>query len=414
MRGRRVVPEQSQHRVAITGLGAISALGQSARHFWDAMMAGRCGIGPLTGVAGGDLGGRVAAQVTGFEPHAHFDERRVPFLDPFAQYALVAAAEAIADAELCITDEISAHTAVVLGSGAGGDTTVNQCASRLYGPHAACPHPLTIPRAMLNAAVSHIAIEHGITGPAFAVSSACASATHAIAQAFALVQSGVVSVAITGGSEACLTYGTIKAWEALRVLAPDTCRPFSRGRRGMVLGEGAGVLVLETLAAAQARGARIYAELAGVGMSADAAEIVQPSIDGTARAMTLALANAHLSPDEVDYVNAHGTGTLLNDKTETEALHRVFGAHARTIAVSSTKSMHGHAMGASGALEAIATVLAIHEGAVPPTANYAGRDADCDLDYTPDAAREMPVEAALSNSFAFGGLNGVLAFRHHA
>jgi nodulation protein E len=250
-----------------------------------------------------------------------------------------------------------------------------------------------------------------LRGPTFAVASACASANHAIIQAAQMIRYGMADAAITGGTEACLTFGAIRAWEAMRVLADDTCRPFSANRRGLVLGEGAAIFVLESLEHAQARGAVILAELAGIGMTADATDIVMPSAEGGARAMSQALADAGLAPQDVDYINAHGTGTLANDPTETRAIHLAFGAHADRLAVSSTKSMHGHALGASGALELVAVIGALRDGVVPPTANLDKPDPACDLDYVPNTAREMPVRAALSNSFAFGGLNAVLALK---
>lgn len=400
---------EAPHRVAVTGLGTVSALGTNTEQFWAALQDGRSGISPVTKIAGEELKTGIAAEVRDFDARRHFDQRRLNLLDPFAQFSLVAAAEAIAGAGLENPDSLGPDTAIILGTAFGGDTAVNEGAYQLYGSNHGKIHPMTIPRAMNNAAVSHIAIRHGITGPAFTVSSACASAAHAIGQAFWMVRQGVVSTAITGGSESCLTLGTLKAWEALRVMAPDTCRPFSRDRKGMVLGEGAGILVLESLDAARARGADILAELAGFGMSSDAQDIVQPSCEGAARAIDACLRDAGLSCDDIDYVNAHGTGTKVNDVIETRALHRVFNGHAADISVSSTKSMHGHAMGAAGALEAVATVLAVRNGVVPPTANYSEPDPDCDIDYTPNEARETPVRAAISNSFAFGGLNAVLA-----
>jgi nodulation protein E len=397
------------HRVVVTGVGTVSALGNNADEFWHALQDGRCGVGPATKVSGEQLQTGVTAEVRDFDACRHFDKRHLAQLDPFAQFALVSAAEAIMGAGLANPDALGADTAIIMGSAFGGDTAVNDAACRVYGGHNERVHPMTIPRAMTNAAVSHIAIEHGITGPAFAVSSACASAAHAIGQAAWMVRQGIVSSAITGGSESCLTRGTLKAWEAMRVLAPDTCRPFSRDRKGIVLGEGAGILVLESLDAARSRGAEIVAELAGFGMSTDAQDIVQPSCEGAARAITACLRDAGLTGEEIDYVNAHGTGTKLNDVVETCALRRVFNGHAARLSVSSTKSMHGHAMGAAGALEAVATVLAIRHGVIPPTVNYSEPDPECDMDYTPNAARDFPIRTAISNSFAFGGLNAVLA-----
>jgi nodulation protein E len=254
-------------------------------------------------------------------------------------------------------------------------------------------------------------MEHGITGPSFTVASACASANHAIGIAFHMVRSGAVDVAVTGGTEATITFGTMRGWDALRVMAPDTCRPFSRDRKGMVLGEGAAVAVIESLERARARGAEILAELVGFGMSSDAGDIVLPSAEGAAAAIKGCLADAGLAPEDIDYINAHGTGTAANDITETKAIHAVMGDHAKRLAVSSTKSMHGHALGAAGALELAATVIALREGFIPPTANFTEADPQCDLDYVPNQARQQRIDVAMSNSFAFGGQNAVLALR---
>jgi nodulation protein E len=254
-------------------------------------------------------------------------------------------------------------------------------------------------------------MELGITGPVYTVSTACASSNHAIGLAFQMVRGGMVDLAIAGGSDAPFSLGLLKAWDAMRVVAPDTCRPFSHDRRGLILGEGGAMLVLEPLEAAQARGARTSVEIAGFGMSADAHHITQPSSEGPAQAMRAALEDGALHPDQIGYINAHGTGTSLNDVTETRAIRQLFGRHADRIAVSATKSMHGHALGAAGALEAIATIQALTTGVVPPTANYTGPDPECDLDVVPNCSRNLAVECALSNSFAFGGLNAVLAFR---
>jgi nodulation protein E len=266
---------------------------------------------------------------------------------------------------------------------------------------------------MANAGASHVSMEFGITGPAYTISSACSSASHAIGLAFRMVRNSEVEMAIAGGSEAPFSLGFLKAWEAMRVIAPDTCRPFSRDRRGMILGEGSAMLVLEPLEAARARGARVHAEIVGFGMSSDAHHITQPTVEGPARAMRAALRAAGLCPQQVGYINAHGTGTPANDPTETRAIHEVFGAHANPPAVSSTKSMHGHALGAAGALEAVATILALREGVLPPTANFTAPDPECNLDVIPNQARQAGVEFALSNSFAFGGLNAVLVFRRY-
>jgi nodulation protein E len=293
----------------------------------------------------------------------------------------------------------------------GGQSTEDTGFREVYKLRHNRVHPLTIPKTMANAGASHISMEFGITGPAFTISTACSSSGHAIGQAYWMLRSGMVDLAITGGSEAPFSFGILKAWEAMRVVSPDTCRPFSRDRRGMILGEGAAMFVLEPLEAARARGAPVHAEIIGFGMSSDAAHITQPSAEGAAKAICLALRDAGVCPEQIGYINAHGTGTAANDPTETRAIRMMFGAHAERLAISSTKSMHGHTLGAAGALEAAATILALRKGILPPTANYNLPDPDCDLDVVPNRSRPASIEYALSNSFAFGGLNAVLAFR---
>jgi nodulation protein E len=404
------------HRVAITGLGCISALGNDVPSFWGAIKEGRSGIGPVAAIPHQQLNIRVAAEVKNFDPAQHFEERKLLLLDRFSQFALLAAREAVKSSGIAFKDELARDSAVIIGTGAGGMNTLEDAYARLHGHNGSSSRqiPLTIPRLMVSAAASHVTMEFGITGPSFAVSSACSSANHAIGEAFWMVKTGRARAAIAGGSEACVTLGTMKAWEALRVLAPDTCRPFSGGRKGMVIGEGGGVAVLERMDDAKARGAVILAELAGFGMTADAGDIVQPSDAGAAGAMTKALNDGGIDPGDVGYVNAHGTGTLANDATETRALKLAFGNHVRKLMISSTKSMHGHVLGGAGAIELVATVMALKDGVIPPTANYQRPDPACDLDYVPGAAREAQVGAALSNSFAFGGLNAVLAFKKAA
>jgi nodulation protein E len=402
------------NRVVITGLGAVSPIGLSTQAYWAALVAGRSGFGPPTIFAADRLNTKVVAEVKGYVPADHFDVRQIGFLDRVSQLAVVAAREAIAQAGLSFRDGLGERTAAIIGSGIGGQTTQDDNFKRIYAENATRVHPLIIPRTMPNAPASQISMFFGIKGPTYAVSTACASATHSIGQAFHLVRAGAVTCAVAGGAEAQLTTGTVKAWEAMRILAPDACRPFSIDRKGMVLGEGAAILVLETLDHAAARGADILGEIVGFGMSADAGDLTAPDPDGMVRAMTATLADAALAPDAIDYVNAHGTGTTANDATETAALHTAFGGHARRLAISSTKSMVGHALGAAGALEAVAVVMAIRDGVVPPTMNYLGPDPACDLDYVPNAARRKPLRTALSNSFAFGGLNAVLAMRRFA
>ncbi len=399
-------------RVVITGMGSISALGHDAPTCWQAMREGRSGIGPISAVQPELLKAPIAAEVRGFDPLQHFDEKKLILLDRFSQFALVAAREAVAQSGLDFrSNGLGDTTAVVIGTGVGGENTNDQASRRLYADNNPRLHPLTIVRLMANAPASQISIEFGLRGPAFAVSSACASANHAMAQAFHMVRSGMADTAVTGGTEACITYGVAKAWEAMRVLAEDTCRPFCKQRRGLVLGEGAGIFVLEEYEHAIQRGATILAEFAGAGMSSDAADIVFPSRDGAANAIQRALTDARMNADDVDYINAHGTGTPANDPTETAAIRQVFGTHADALAVSSTKSMHGHALGAAGAVELVAAIGALRDGVIPPTANFIDPDPECDLDYVPNIAREKPVRAALSNSFAFGGLNAVIALR---
>jgi nodulation protein E len=325
---------------------------------------------------------------------------------------MVAAREAAVQSGLRWAENgLGERTAVIIGTGAGGQCTHDEQAKRLYAQASPRAHPLTILRVMANAPASQVSIEFGITGPTFGITSACASSNHALSQAFAMVRSGQVDAAFAGGTEACITYSTMKAWEAMRVMADDACRPFSRQRRGMVLAEGAGMFVLESFEGARARGAEILAEIAGCGLSADAGDVVFPSDAGAARAMSRALDDAGLNAQDIDYINAHGTGTPANDPTESRAIRRALGAHAERVAISSTKSVHGHALGAAGAIELIAAINALRFGVVPPTTNFLEADPDCDLDYTPNVARERRVGAALSNSFAFGGLNAVLALR---
>ncbi len=400
-------------RVVITGMGAICALGHNAREVWAGIREGRSAIAPLTGFEDQtDLRVRVAAQVRDYDPARHFDPKKLILLDRVSQFSIIAAREAVAQAGLKFRErDLSARTACVIGTGTGGEQTNDECSKRLYGEGNPRMHPLSIVRRMMSAPASQVSIEFGITGPTFVTSSACASANHALASAFALVRSGLCDVALAGGTEACITLGVLRAWEAMRVLADDTCRPFCKQRRGLVLAEGAGMYVLEDFDHARARGAEILAEFAGAGMSADAGDIVLPSADGAASAMQAALNDAKLNPCDIDYINAHGTATPANDPTETRAIRKVFGEHSNSLAVSSTKSVHGHALGAAGALELLAAIQALRDQVVPPTANFIDPDPECDLDYVPNTPREREIRAALSNAFAFGGLNAVVALK---
>jgi nodulation protein E len=400
-------------RVVITGLGIISPLGLNLPDNWRALSEGRPAIRPLDSVDVSRVPMKPmnAAQVRGFDAEKHFEAGREAYLDRFAQFSVVAAREALRDSGLALTAALRENGAVVCGSAVGGQSAIEAGFEDLYVSGRGRVHPLTIPKTMANAGASQICMDLGFTGPTYTVSTACSSANHAIGQAFRLVRDGEAEIALTGGSEAPFVIGILKAWEAMRVIAPDTCRPFSKDRKGMILGEGGAMMILEPLEAAKARRARIYCEICGLGMSSDAHHLTQPLVAGPARAMRGALRDAGMAPEEIGYINAHGTGTPGNDPVESQAIRAVFGAHADKLAVSSTKSMHGHALGAAGALEAVATALALHHGILPPTANYNERDPECDLDYIPNQPRQMKVEAALSNSFAFGGLNAVIAFR---
>jgi nodulation protein E len=396
--------------VVVTGYGCVSALGVGVEPFWQALAAGRSGCGMIVPEFADDGIERLAA-VAPFRWEDHFAESEVRLLDRNAQMALIACREAVAGAKLFFAGDGGRNAAALIGSAIGGFSTLEEGYHRLFGLKKDRLHPLMIPRLINNAAASHVAIACGVMGPVMSISSACSSSNHAIGEAFTMIRSGRVDTALAGGAEACVTWGCLKAWEALRVLARDALRPFSARRGGLVLGEGAGILVLEARDHAVARGAEILAEIIGYGTSADAADMVHPSDEGAALAMTRALADAGIRPEEIDYVNAHGSGTVVNDATETRAVKRVFEGHAAKLAISSTKSMHGHALGASSALEAIATIKAMRTGIIPPTANYLGRDPDCDLDYVTEGPRRQSVRTAISNSFAFGGLNAVLCLR---
>jgi nodulation protein E len=390
-------------------MGVVSPLGTSVAPFAESLREGRSAIAPIANITGENLTVAVGAQVHEDIFTGNFDPKEVSLLDRTTQLVLLAGRQAIGASGLKFDNGLGPRSAVVIGTGAGAGGAIEENYYRLYVERNRRAHPMVVPRVMLNAPASHLTMEFGISGPSFVVASACASANHAIGLAFHMVRSGMVDVAVTGGAEACMTYGCLKGWEALRVMAPDTCRPFSRERLGMVMGEGSGVFVLERMDLAKARDADILAELLGWGMSSDASNIVLPTVEGPTAAMRGCLRDARLDPERVDYINAHGTGTLANDVTETRAIHSTLGDHAHEIFISSTKSMHGHALGGSGALELAAVVSAIRGNFVPPTQNYLSRDPDCDLDYVPNETRDERINVALSNSFAFGGHNAVLA-----
>jgi nodulation protein E len=358
-----------------------------------------------------DVRFRNGGEIKGYNALDYFVPKDADMMDRFAQLAVVAAREAVNQSGLEWTPDLKETAAIITGSCIGGQATEDQGFWDVYKMGKPRVHPMTIPKTMANAGASGISLEFGITGPAFTIATACASSAHAIGLAFQMVRGGVCDFAITGGSEAPFSYGLLKAWEAMRVVSPSACRPFSKDRTGMILGEAGAMLTIETLEHALARGAQPLAEIVGFGMSSDAHHITQPSSEGPAKAIRLALKDAGLAPEAIHYVNAHGTGTSVNDATETKALHLAFGDHAKKLAISSTKSMHGHTLGAAGAIETIAAILGMTNGFVPPTINYNERDPECDLDYTPNIVRNLEFEYAISNSFAFGGLNAVLALR---
>lgn len=398
-------------RVVITGAGTINALGRSVPETLEAMREGRCGIGPLEFRDVERLSIRIGGQVHDYDPEAHFNRQQIALYDRFTQFTLLAAAEAIGQSGLVFEGALAAEAGVVLGTAGGGVTTWDENYRAVYEEGKNRVHPFVVPKLMNNAAASHVSMVHNLKGPGFTVATACASSNHAMGQAFQMVRSGQSRVMVTGGSESMLCFGGVKAWEGLRVMSRDACRPFSATRNGMVQGEGAGVFVFEEFEHARARGAEILAEVVGFAMSSDAADIVMPSKQGAARAMAGALRDAGLDPDTVGYINAHGTGTAANDKTECAAVADVFGPHADRLMISSTKSMHGHLIGGTGAVELLACIMALRDGVIAPTIGYEEPDPECALDVVPNVAREARIDVALTNAFAFGGFNAVLALR---
>ena len=398
-------------RVVITGMGTINALGHTVAETMTSLAEGRCGIGELDFQDVDRLSIRIGGQVHGFEAEGRFNRQQMSLYDRFTQFTLTAAKEAIQQSGLEFHGELSQKSGVVLGTAGGGVSTWDDNYRSVYEAGKNRVHPFVVPKLMNNAAASHVSMEHNLKGPSFTVSTACASSNHAMAQAFQMVRSGMSSVMVTGGSESMLCFGGVKAWEGLRVMSRDACRPFSANRNGMVQGEGAGIFVFEEYEHARARGAEIICEVIGFAMSSDAADIVMPSKQGAARAIAGALQDARLNPEDVAYINAHGTGTAANDKTECAAVADVFGPHADNLMMSSTKSMHGHLIGGTGAVELLACIMALRDGIVAPTIGYEESDPECALDVVPNTAREAKVDVALSNAFAFGGLNAVLALR---
>jgi nodulation protein E len=399
------------NRVAVTGLGLVCALGNSVSECWGRLAAGKSCIARLRDPGNPPYKFQNGAEAWSFNACDYFSDKDLLMLERFAQFAAVAAREAVAQSGLSFKGELADRSAVITGSSVGGQFSEEEGYQRLYREGNPRVAPLTIPRTMANAGASRISLEFGITGPVYTIATACSSSNHALGQAFGMVRGGQVTAAIAGGSEAVFAEGLLRAWEAMRVVSPDPCRPFSADRKGLTLGEGGAMLVLESWEHAKARGAEILAEILGFGMSSDAFHITQPCVDGPAKAMRWALQDARIGPDQVDYINAHGTGTVANDVTESEAIRSVFSRNADSLLVSSTKSMHGHTLGAAGAIEAIATLLALKHGLVPPTANFTTADPACALDVIPNTARRAPVETAISNTFAFGGLNATLVMK---
>ena len=398
-------------RVVITGAGTVNPLGHTVAQTFAAMRAGHCGIGPLDVRDVERLQIRIGGQVTGFDPDSRFPRQQLSLYDRFTQFTLAAATEAVAQSGLVFDGELADRAGVILGTAGGGVTTWDENYRTVYEEGKNRVHPFVVPKLMNNAAAAHVSMQHNLKGPSYTVSTACASSNHAMAQAFMMIRSGMAPVMLTGGSESMLCFGGVKAWEGLRVMSKDACRPFSLGRNGMVQGEGAGILVFEEYEHARARGAEILCEVAGCAMTSDASDIVTPSQDGAARAMAGALADARIDAADVGYINAHGTGTTANDKTECAAVRQVFGPHAERLMISSTKSMHGHLIGGTGAVELLACIMALRDGVIAPTIGYEAPDPDCDLDVVPNTARDAQVDVALSNAFAFGGMNAVVALR---
>lgn len=401
-------------RVVVTGLGVVTPIGSTVPEFWASLKAGKSGVSPLGGFPLDDLKILIAAQIKDFDPKQrlkHFKRDRIITLaDRYSWFAAAAADEAIkmSGLEMPLTDPY--RSACIIGSGAGGLTTFETAYRDLFIHNKRATHPLTLLRIIGSSAAAHVGIEFGVKGPTFATCSACSTATHAIGIARDYIRDGVADVAIAGASESVINYGTMKAWQALHVLSPEGCFPFAKKRNGTVLADGAGILVLESLEHAEARGANILAELRGYGMASDSQDMVKPTVEGPSVAMLQAIAEAGITPDQIDYLNAHGTATTDNDINETKAIKNVFKDHAYKLAISSTKSMHGHPLGAGGGIEAVATIMAMRESWAPPTIGLDEPGEGCDLDYIPNVGREMKLRYAMSNSLAFGGLNTSLVF----
>ena len=399
------------NRVVITGSGTVNALGTDVSETLLSMQEGKCGIGPLKFRDVDRLSIKIGAQIKGYTETDYFNRQELVLYDRVTQFAILAARQAVNESGLIFDGELSENSGVLLGTAAGGMNTWEDNYRAVFESGKNRVHPFVVPKLMNNAATSHVSMEFNLKGPSFTVSTACASSNHAIGLAFQMVRSGMVDVMIAGGSEAMLTFGGVKAWEGLRVMSKDACRPFSDNRSGMVQGEGAGIFILEKYENAISRGANVLAEIVGFAMNSDASDIVVPSQHGASTAMIRALKDARMDIDDVGYINAHGTGTRANDTTECAAITKVFGAHVEKLMVSSTKSMHGHLIGGTGAVELLACIMAIRDGIIAPTIGYEQKDTSCDIDVVPNIARNAKVKGVVSNAFAFGGMNAVLVMR---
>ena len=397
------------HRVVITGAGTVNALAMDVAGTLAAFREGRCGITALDLRDIDRLSVRIGGQVHGWAPESHFNRQELVLFDRFTQFAMVSARQAVAQSGLSFEGDMGADAGVIFGTAGGGLNTWDDSFRAVYAEGKNRVHPFVVPKLMHSAAASHISIAFNLMGPSFTVSTACASSNHAMGLAFQMIRAGSAKVMLTGGADAMLSFGGIKAWEGLRIMSNDACRPFSRNRDGMVQGEGAAVFVFEDYHHAKARGAVISAEVLGFSMTSDASDIVLPSRKGAARAISGALKDARLNAGDVGYINAHGTGTTANDKIECAAVSDVFGADTRGLMMSSTKSMHGHVIGGTGAVELLACIMALRDGVIAPTIGYQVPDPDCAFDVVPNIARQASVTACLSNAFAFGGQNAVLA-----
>ena len=397
-------------RVVVTGTGVISPLGLSVDAFWSGLKNGVSGVGPITGFDTQDLYITIAGECSDFEPRDRLSSKLLLLADRYSQFAGAAASEAFAQSGLEIPLVNGERAASIIGSGAGGLNTLEKAYYDLFALKKKATHPLTLLRTIGSSACAHVGIDNGVKGPTFGTVSACATASHALGLTFDMIRRGSVDIGVAGASEAVINYGSMRAWQAMRVLSPEGCFPFSKNRNGTVLAEGAGILVMEELEHARARGANILAEVKGFGMTSDAADMVNPDIEGPTKAMEIALKDANLNSGDIDYLNAHGTATTVNDANETNAIKRAFGDDAGKLAISSTKSMHGHLLGAGGGVEAVACIMAARDNFAPPTIGLEEADPECDLDYVPNIGREMDIKYTMSNSFAFGGLNASIVF----